>query len=167
MTKKNVETNPFTNETINESTEVMTVERHDIASVDLINELKNPTSSFFCSIPDDGTRKSKVAIYNAVNTQDEQLADHIGEVLEITDVVAHPVKLVDADGVVVEALRTVLVDVNNVKYGAVSAGITSSLQKIFAIVGMPSWKDEPVKMKIKQVKTSNGVNKVNTIELVD
>ena len=167
MTKKNVETNPFTNETIEESTEVMTVERHDIASVDLINELKNPASSFFCSIPDDGTRKSKVAIYNAVNTQDEQLADHIGEVLEITDVVAHPVKLIDADGVVVEALRTVLVDVNNVKYGAVSAGITSSLQKIFAIVGMPTWKDEPVKMKIKQVKTSNGVNKVNTIELVD
>lgn len=155
------------NETMNENTTVMTVNHSDLSTVDMLSDLKNPESAFFCSIIDDGTRKSKIAIYNAVNTQDTQLADHIGEVLEIVDVVAHPVRLTDSEtGEITDALRTVLIDTKGIKYGAVSAGITSSLQKIFAIVGMPSWVDEPVKMRVKQVKTNNGANKVNTIELV-
>ena len=139
----------------------------DVASVDLVEQLKNPTGSFFCSIKDDGSRKSKVAIYNAVNGADESIADHIGEVLEVVDVVAYPVTITDEEtGEIMEALRTVLVTKDGKAYTAVSQGITNSLSRIFSIVGMPSWKDEPVKMKIKQVKTRNGNNKVNTIELV-
>lgn len=143
------------------------VVENDIASVDLVEQLKNPTGQFFCSIADDGTRKSKIAIYNAINSADENLADHIGEVIEVVDVVAHPVQLADEEsGEIIEALRTVLVAKDGKTYTAVSQGITNSLQRVFSIVGMPSWKDEPVKMKIKQVKTRNGNNKVNTIELV-
>lgn len=139
----------------------------DVASVDLVEQLKNPTGSFFCSIKDDGSRKSKVAIYNAVNGADESIADHIGEVLEVVDVVAYPVTITDEEtGEIMEALRTVLVTKDGKAYTAVSQGITNSLARIFSIVGMPSWADEPVKMKIKQVKTRNGNNKVNTIELV-
>ena len=138
------------------------------ASVDLVEQLKNPNSKFFCSIADDGTRKTKVAIYNAINVADESLGDHINEVLEIVDVVAHPVTLVDEEtGEVVEALRTVLIDKNGKSYTAVSEGVTNSLSRIFSIVGMPSWKDEPVKMRLKQIKTRNGNNKVNTLELVN
>ena len=145
----------------------LSVIENDIASVDLVEQLKNPTGQFFCSIADDGTRKSKIAIYNAINSADENLADHIGEVIEVVDVVAHPVTLADEQtGEIVEALRTVLVAKDGKTYTAVSQGITNSLQRVFSIVGMPSWKDEPVKMKIKQVKTRNGNNKVNTIELV-
>lgn len=140
---------------------------NDVATVDLVEQLKNPDSNFFCSIKDDGTRKSKIAIYNAINGADENLADHIGEVIEAVDVVAHPVSLVDENtGEVVNALRTVIVDKNGKSYTAVSEGITNSLSRIFSIVGMPSWKNEPVKMKVKQIKTRNGMNKVNTIELV-
>lgn len=149
------------------SNETMMVVREDVASVDLVETLKNPMGQFFCSIEDDGTRASKAKIFNAVNGSDEAIADHIGEVLEIVDIVAHPVELVDEEtGEIVQALRTVLIDVNGKSYTAVSQGIASALSKVFAIVGMPSWKDEPVKMKIKQVKTRNGNNKVNTIELV-
>ena len=145
----------------------LVVVSEDVVSVDLVEALKNPMGQFFCSIEDDGTRASKVKIFNAVNGADEALADHIGEVLEIIDVVAHPVRLADENtGEVIEALRTVLIDKNGKSYTAVSEGITSALSKVFGIVGMPSWKDEPVKMKIKQVKTRNGNNKVNTIELV-
>ena len=141
--------------------------KEDVAQVGLIESLKNPGETFFCSITDDGTRKTKAAIFNAINSADESLSDHIGEVLEVVDVVAHPVELVDEEsGEVVNALRTVLIDKNGKSYTAVSQGITSALSRIFSIVGMPSWKDEPVRMKIKQVKTRNGNNKVNTIELV-
>ena len=139
----------------------------DVASVDLVEQLKNPTGKFFCSIEDDNSRKSKVAIYNAINNADEELAQHINEVLEIVDVVAFPVQLPDEQtGEVVECLKTVLIDKNGKSYTATSQGVANSLSRIFSIIGMPSWKDEPVKMKLKQVPTRNGNNKVNILELV-
>ena len=142
----------------------------DVATVDLVEQLKNPGQSFYCSIHNDGSRKAAIQIYNAVNSADEQLADHINETLEVVNVVAHPVTLVDEQtGEVVNALRTILVTKDGKAFSAVSQGITSALSRIFSIVGMPdggAWEKEPVKMKIKQVKTRNGVNKVNTIELV-
>ena len=151
----------------NVTTEIV---KQDVARVDLVEDLKNPTGKMYCSIADDGTRASKVNIFNAINGADEQVADHIGEVLEIVDVVAHPVELADEEtGEIVECLRTVLIDKSGKTYVAVSQGITSALSKVFSIVGMPdggAWHKEPVKMKIKQVKTRNGMNKVNTIELV-
>ena len=144
--------------------EIMT---KDVASVDLVEQLKNPTGKFFCSIVDDNSRKSKVAIYNAINNADEELAQHINEVLEIVDVVAFPVQLPDEQtGEVVECLKTVLIDKNGKSYTATSQGVANSLSRIFSIIGMPSWKDEPVKMKLKQIPTRNGNNKVNILELV-
>ena len=141
-----------------------------IASVDLLQELKNPTGNFYCSIKNNGDRKSQVAIFNAVNGADEQLADHIGEVLEVVNVVAHPIELPDEHtGEVIRCLRTVLITKEGKSYVAVSQGIASAISRIFSIIGMPddgAWEKEPVKMKIKQVKTRNGNNKVNTIELV-
>lgn len=143
---------------------------NDVASIDLVEQLKNPGAGFYSSITDDGTRKSKIAIFNAVNGADESVADHIGEVLDIVNVVAHPVELTDEEtGEIINCLRTVLVDKNGKTYTAVSQGITSALAKVFTIVGTPdggAWEKEPVRMKIKQVKTRNGNNKVNTIELV-
>lgn len=153
-----------------ENTNELVVAVNDVASVDLVEQLKNPTAKMYCSIQDDGTRKSKIDMFNAINGADHAIADHIGEVLEVVDVVAHPVELVDeVTGEAFQALRTVLIDKSGKSYVAVSQGITSALSKIFSIVGMPdnkAWHEEPVKMKIKQVKTRNGNNKVNTIELV-
>ena len=142
----------------------------DVAKVDLVEQLKNPNGAFYCSIKNDGTRKTAVAIYNAVNGADEALADHINEVLEVVNVVAHPVTIVDeVTGEVSTVLRTVLITKDGKTYTAVSQGITSALSRVFSIVGMPdngAWEKEPVRMKIKQIKTRNGNNKVNTIELV-
>lgn len=146
---------------------VITVNRNDLATTEMLEQLTNPNGQFFCSLKDDGTRKSKIAIFNAINGADEALGDHIGEVLEVTDVVAHPVTLTDEDtGEIINALRTVLITKDGKTYTAVSQGVTNALARVFSIVGMPSWKDEPVKMKVKQIKTRNGNNKVNTIELV-
>ena len=146
----------------------LVVVREDIPTLDLMEQLKNPTASFFCSIKDDGSRKSKIAIYNAINSADKSLAEHIGEVLEVTNVIAHPVRLADeVTGEIIESLRTVLITKDGTSYTAVSEGITNSLSRVFSIIGMPPWNDEPVKMKVKQVKTRNGNNKVNTLELVE
>lgn len=148
----------------------MTVYKQDVASVSILEQFKNPDGQFYCSLKNDGTRKSQVAIYNAINGADESVSDHINEILEIVNVVAHPVTLTDEEtGEIVEALRTVLIDKNGKAYVAVSGGIANALSRIMSIIGEPTngaWEKEPVKMKIKQVKTRNGNNKVNTIELV-
>ena len=153
-----------------EENKKLVVATEDVASVTLVDQLKNPMSEFYCSIPNDGTRKSAIKIYNAINSADEQLADHINEVIEIVNVVAHPVELIDEiNGEVFTSLRTILISKDGTAYSAVSSGITNSLAKIFAIVGMPdngAWEKEPIKIKVKQVQTRNGNNKVNTIELV-
>lgn len=149
-----------------ENTEIMTINKADIPAPNQLDKFTNAEASFFCSIKADGTRKSAIAIYNAINNKGESLDDHMGKVLEIVHVAAHPVSLTDEKtGEVVDTIRTVLVDKNGVNYDAVSEGVASSLQKIFAIVGMPPWIDEPLKIKVVQQKTRAGY-KTNTIELV-
>ena len=157
-----------------ENTEVATVDNGAVAVVEngaditphTIDELTNVGSSFFCSIKDDGTRESKVKIYNALNTQGEQLSDHLNEELKIVDVSAHTINVMDkTTGELSQTLRTVLIAEDGTTYQAVSGGVISSLQKIFAIVGFPSWVDEPVIVKPVNVKTNNGF-KVLTLELV-
>lgn len=151
----------------NMNNEVMVINRADIASVGMMDMLQNPAGNFLCTINDDGTRASKVKIYNAINGAENSLTDFIGKPLEIVDVVAHPIQLMDEEtGEMINTVRVVLIDKNGVGYTAVSQGIVNSLARIFQIVGMPSWIEEPVKMEVKQVKTRNGNNKVNTLVLL-
>lgn len=152
---------------VTENTEIDVVSNEDIAGVELVDQLNNPSAMMYCSIENDGSRKSQIEIYNAISGSDNKLADHINEVIEAVDIAAHPVTMTDEKtGEILTVLRTVIVDKKGVAYSAVSQGITNALSRIFAIVGKPSWKDEPVKMKIKQVQTRNDTNKVLTIELV-
>lgn len=146
--------------------EMMVINRADIAIPADLDNLMNPGAAFLCSIPNDGSRAAAVAIYNAVNNKGESLADHKNEVLEIVNVAAHPVNLIDENtGELVEALRVVLIDKNGNNYDAVSQGIVSSLQKIFAIVGPAPYLEEPLKIKVVEQKTRKGF-RTNTIELV-
>lgn len=153
-------------ENTNMTNEVMV--REDFAPTTMLDSLMNPENNFFCSIEDDGSKKSKIAIYNAINSAEKSIADMIGKTIEIADVVAHPITITDEQtGEIVETLRTVIIDKNGVAYQAVSGGINNSLQKLFSIFGMPSWKKDPVKVEVKQVATRNGVNKVNTLVAVE
>ena len=153
-----------------EENKTMLVTTGDISSTSIVEQLKNPLSEFYCSITNDGKRGTAIKIYNAINNAEEQLAEHINEVIEVVNVVAHPVELIDEEsGEIFTALRTILITKDGTSYSAVSSGITNSLARIFALIGKPdggAWEKEPVKMKVKQVQTRNGNNKVNTIELV-
>lgn len=157
----NTENNAVVNPT---TEELVTINRADIAPAD-VSVLTDVDSNFFCSIANDGSRASQVKIYNAINNKGESLDDNKGKVLEIVDVACHPVNLVDTNtGETINTLRVVLVDKDGKNYDAVSQGIVSSLQKIFAIVGQPSY-NPPLKMKVVEQKTRSGF-KTNTIELV-
>lgn len=148
------------------STQLMAYHSDDLAGVGLIEALKNPQSAFYCSIKDDGSRASKIAIYNGLKSKCEQLLDFRDKVITVTDVAAHPITVVDEKtGEIKTVLRTILIGADGTNYQAVSEGVVSSLQAIYAIVGAPSWKDEPVNMLIKEEKTKKGF-KVTSITLV-
>lgn len=139
------------------TTEAGMISTEDVAQAGMLNSLKNPTTEFFCSIKDDGSRASKVAIYNSINSDGEKLIDHCGETLEISDVAAHGVSLADEKtGEINEVLRVVLIGTDGTTYSCVSSGVTESLKKIFAIIGVPSWKNDPVKIIPTEVRTKQG-----------
>lgn len=130
-------------------------------------DLANPSpSSMYCSIRTDGSMKSKAAIFNAVNSPDRKLSEHIGEVLRLRDVVAHEVQLLDENtGEVIHALRTVLVTDDGTTYEAVSNGVSNALERIFQIFGQPDQWAEPIPVKPIQKQTRNGNNKVTTLKV--
>lgn len=130
-----------------------------------VDGLRNPLDNFYCSIVDDGSRKAKVAIYNACNTDGTPLSDMVGKKIDIVDVCAYEVMLTDDNtGITSPSLRIVLIAKDGTNYTCVSQGVFSSLQKMFGIIGEPSWKDEPVTVKPVEVKTSKNF-KVLTLEL--
>ncbi|MGG1343891.1 hypothetical protein ABE244_25705 [Bacillus toyonensis] len=101
---------------------------------------ENTNQLFFSSIQNDGSRESQIKIYNAVSDAENSLVDHVGEVLEITDMVAHTITLEDeVSKEDVEALRVVLIAKDGTAYHAISQGVVSSLQRIIAIVGQAPW----------------------------
>lgn len=113
------------------------------------------TLQFYCSIKDDGTRESKVAIYNAINNVEKSLDECKGEVINVVNVVAHPQTITNNDGEIIECLRIVLIDENGVGYHTVASGVMNSLEKIFNIVGMPTY-NPPLAMIPREQKTRNG-----------
>lgn len=137
----------------------------DVATSNMLIGLEKPSSQFYCSIPDDGKRENKVAIYNAINTEGERLIDHIGETLDIVDIAAHTIQVANEQtGEISEVLRTILIASDGTTYSCVSSGVMESLKKIFAIVGVPSWANDPVHIIPKEIRTRGG-RRVLTLEL--
>lgn len=155
--------------------EVITADSMALAEVDKNNgfnavtvaELMNPQeTALYCSIVDDGSMKSKAAIFNTVNSPDKKLSENIGEVIALRHIAAHPITLVDENtGELVEALRVVLVDDKGVSYEAVSNGVANAVSRIIQIFGQPADWSEPVKVKAVQKQTRNGNNKVTTLKI--
>ena len=142
----------------------------DVAQVSILDQFKNPSGQFYCSIADDGKRESKKAIYNAIQNATDRIENNINKTIEIVNVIAHPVELFDEEtGEVFEAIRTVLVTKDGKSYEAVSGGIANAISRIMSIMGSPDggeWEKDPIKATIVQKPTRNGSNKILTLELV-
>ncbi|MBT2718060.1 hypothetical protein [Bacillus sp. ISL-57] len=149
-TSKAVETN---------NTEI--VETDIIVKEDLVTTLsptmfENTGEALFSTIQGDD-RKTKVKVYNAISNSDNSLSDHLGEVIKITDFVAHPITLQDEiTKEDVQAMRVVLLTKDGVGYHSVSGGVVSSMQRIIGLVGQGPWTEEPLAIVPKEVKTRKG-----------
>lgn len=109
-------------------------------------------------------RATQIKVYNAINSSENSLNDHLGEVLSITDMVAHPIELEDeVTKETIQAMRVVLLDKDGVAYHSVSGGVVSSLQKIIGIVGQAPW-TPALELSCVEVKTRKGF-KTMTLKL--
>lgn len=110
------------------------------------------------------TPADKIKLYNAINTPDQRLADHINTVIEVKDVLVEIVELEnDTTGELQKCPRIILIDKDGVSYQCVSVGIMSGLKRIFKLFGEPTW-EIPVKMKIKQI--TKGKKQMLSLEVV-
>ncbi|TSI12489.1 hypothetical protein FOT98_18375 [Bacillus sp. HY001] len=130
-----------------------------------IFEAEGNKQLFFSSIQAKD-RKSAVKVYNAINMAENPLADHKGEVLSITDMVAHAITLQDdITKEDVNALRVVLIAEDGKAYHAISEGIVGSMQRIISIVGQAPW-TPALKVVPVEVKTRKGF-KTLTLQLAE
>ncbi|MGE7954933.1 hypothetical protein [Lysinibacillus xylanilyticus] len=140
--------------------EVVAVQ-NEVVAQDLVTNLSTTmfedTSAALFSTIQATDRKSKIKLYNAISDSENSLDDHKGEVLEITDMVAHPIELEDeVTKEMVQAMRVVLLTADGTGYHAVSSGVVSSMQRIIGIVGQGPWTDEPLQIVPIEKKTRKG-----------
>lgn len=148
-----------------ESAETGLIVRDDIPTDLNPAMFENTTTALFSSIQATD-RKSSVKVFNAINGAEHALGDNIGEVIEITDMVAHPITLQDdVTKEDVQAMRIVLLTKDGVGYHAISQGVVSSLQKVIGIVGPAPW-TPALKIVPIEVKTRKGY-KTLTLQLRD
>lgn len=111
----------------------------------------NAKQEVFTSIVDDGSLENKALIFNAMNDTDYALRDYIGQVIEITNFVAHKIQIEDErTGEITNATRCVFIDKDGKTYGTVSSGINQSMVKLFGTVGFPSTWENPLPIKIME-----------------
>lgn len=110
------------------------------------------------------TANDKAKLYNALNSPEVRIADHIGKEINVKDVIIEPVEIVDdKTGGVRTAPRVTLIDVSGHTYTATSYGIYNSLKRIFGLYGSPTWEDG-IPVRVRQI--ANGSNRIFTLDIV-
>ena len=113
----------------------------------------------------------KVKLYNAINSPEERLKEHINVPIVMKDVVICVVTLSDKpddddDDVNPfvnkerKAFRSIIIDENGVAYTATSTGIYNSLNTLRSVFGGLHF-EEGLKVMVKQITVKNG----NTLTL--
>lgn len=109
----------------------------------------------------------KAALYNAINSPDVQISDHIGQVIVMQDVIIQQVQINRRDasgretGEIVPAPRVTIIDVEGHTYSCVSVGIYNALCNLKSIFGAPSWPDG-LPVVVRQI--NRGSNRILTLD---
>ena len=111
------------------------------------------------------TREEQNLIYKAVTNAD-RLSDHLGERLDVTDVLIQPVELADpVTGEVSVNTRITLITADRKAYTAISKGVETALKNMFQIFGDPTW--EPAIPLVAEKKRGNGSFEFMTLNLYE
>jgi hypothetical protein len=99
---------------------------------------------------------TKVAVLDAM-TNSEAIADNIGTVIQLANVIVQPVDMAnERTGKTESQPRIILVDAEGKAYHAISGGLFRSLQNIFGILGKPESWNGPLPITIERLKGKQG-----------
>lgn len=129
-----------------------------------VRELEGTKLAAFCSVKAE-TMAEKALVFNAANNPQYKVNDFINKKIMLKDVYAETLELCNAEtGEYEKAPRIVLIDENGEAYECVSVGMFSSLKKLIATFGEPTWED-PIPVVVKQEKVKNGSMLTLTVQL--
>lgn len=119
-----------------------------------IANLANGRVTHFTSIRGNSF-EDKVSVIDAM-TNSVPIADNLGKVINVKDVVIVPVALVNEEtGEVADQARIVLIDADGTAYHAISSGLFRSVQTFLQILGHPATWETPLPIKVQQAGTGN------------
>ena len=95
----------------------------------------------------------KARVLALMQGQVPPLADQIGKVIEVRDVLAHWIETVDEDTGEIKAFWRVVLANGEQAYQAASKGVRQSIGTISRFYGEPPW-DPPLKLKVEQITTA-------------
>ena len=99
-----------------------------------------------------------VAFYNATSNPDNNLKEHVNEVLHLVHVSVECVEVSKDDAPEGKAIapRIVLITDDGQSYACVSVGVYQSLKRMFTLLGTPDTWREPVPIKPVLISTKKG-----------
>lgn len=101
------------------------------------------------------SHKDKIELFQAM-TAAEPISDHLGEVINLNNVVAQVVEVENQDGLMVEAVRVILVSDDDKAYAGLSDGLFRSIQNLFGVLGMPNEWDAALPVVVTEEKSRKG-----------
>lgn len=132
-------------------------------ATELVASFQNPNSSVFSTVTVESFADKLKVIASMTNA--ENLRDHLGKTLALTNWTAQVIDLTDENtGEVTKGVRLVLMTADGKAYACVSNGIAKSLQNILAVAGEPSSWPEPIKVKASEER-GKGMNRYLTLSL--
>lgn len=155
-----MEQNINANNTAAESAELSVL---PVTAESLIAGISGNTPSFYCSFKPQSDA-DKAALYNAMNNPDVQIGDHIGQIINMRDVIVEAVDMEDDKGNPVKAPRCTIIDMDGATYCAISTGIYNALSRIIGVFGAPTW-TSGLPVKVRQINTKGG-RRVYTLDAI-
>ena len=130
----------------------MTNQNNELAIV-----MSQPAGSVVCTVQvNEGDIETAKIVYNALNNPTHKLADFIGEVIEVKDVLVKAVDIADeATGELSRAPQIVLIAADGTSYFAMSKGVYNSINNAVMVFGSPTW-EPAIPFKVVQEKVGRG-----------
>lgn len=120
-----------------------------------VRELKGGNLPAFCSVKAE-TMEDKALVFNAANNPQHKVADFINKKIMLRDVYAETLEMLNWEtGELEKAPRIVLIDDKGEAYECVSVGMFSSLKKLIATFGEPTW-EPAIPVVVQQEKVAKG-----------
>ena len=123
---------------------------------DFVGEIMEGNLGSYCSMKIE-TKEDKAKLFRIMNNPEYKVADVINTPIKLKDVYLEAIQVTNEEtGEVSVQPRMVLIDADGQGYQSVSRSLFSSLKKLIAVFGQPTWEDG-IDVKVLQLRKGSKV----------